>query len=103
MRRSCDDGSRSGFGGRGRALALPLQQLADRLARHGAVLDPVVQTLLVDPELDRIAKRIVDAQLLDEAAVARAAAVGGDNAVEGDLLAASAGQSDGHGHWIIVS
>ena len=35
---------------------------------------------------------IVDAELLDESTVARAAPIGGDDAVEGNLLAASAGQ-----------
>src|SRR6185436_10448043 len=94
---------RSGFGGRGRALALPLQQLAHGLARHRAVLDPVLQALLVDAELDRVAQRVVDAQLLDEAAVARAAPVRRNDAVERNLLAACAGQSDFDGHLLMIS
>jgi hypothetical protein len=44
-------------------------------------------------------KRVVGAQLLEEAAVAGHAAVGGDDAVEGTLFRAAAGQSDFHCHW----
>ena len=61
-------------------------------------LSQCVEALLVDPELDRLAQGIVDPELLDEAAIARAAAIGGDDAIEGNLLAAGAGESNGYGH-----
>ena len=68
------------------ALALPAQELAHRLAGQCAVLDPVVEPRLVDAKLDRVAQRVVDAELLDETSVARAAPIGGHDAVEGTFL-----------------
>jgi len=58
----------------------------------------VLETLLVDPELDWLANRIVDTELLDEAAIARAAPIGGHDAIERNLFAACAGESDFNGH-----
>jgi hypothetical protein len=46
-----------------------------------------------------LTKWIVDADLLDEAAVAGAAAIGDNDAVERSLLAASASESKSYGHW----
>src|SRR4029079_14112394 len=94
--------ARSGLGGGGGGLPLPAKKLAHGLAGHRPVLDPVVQALRVDAELDRVAQRVVDAELLDEAAVARAAAIGGHDAVERNLLAACAGQSDCYGHFVVT-
>src|SRR5215471_21096316 len=63
-----------------RRAPLPPQELGDGLAGQRAVVEPVLEALLVHAELDGITEGIIDAQLLDEAAVARAAAVGGDDA-----------------------
>jgi hypothetical protein len=59
------------------------------------------EALLVDPELDRLAHRVVDAQLLDESTVAEAAPIGGHHTVEGNFFPAGAGETNDYGHgWV---
>src|SRR3954470_1102631 len=100
MRRTNDGGLR--FRGCRGGATEPAQELAHRLAGQRAVLDPVVQSRLVDAELDRVAQRVIDTELLDETSIARAAPIGGHDAVKRDLLAASAGQSDCYGHRFVT-
>src|SRR5215831_15883115 len=85
------------LGRRRRALGL-LDQLADGVRRRGPDLQPVRHAHLVVAQLRRIAGRIVDTELLDVAAVARAARVGGDDAVERSLLGSLAREADLDGH-----
>ena len=70
-------------------------QFANRLAGHGANGHPMAEAVLIDTNLRRISQRIVNAQLLDETAIAGAAPVGGHNTIEGNFLAAAAGESNG--------
>src|SRR5436190_4700321 len=48
-------------------------------------------------------QRIVIAEALDEAAVARRAAVGGDDVIERPLLGSGAGHADNDWHWVVLS
>src|SRR5687767_4262937 len=84
----------SGMGLRLRSVRL--DQGAERVARTRALLHPVAVLLEVEAEL-RLA-RVVVADLLDEAPIARRAAIGRHDAVERLLLAALAGQPDADGH-----
>ena len=58
----------------------------------------MIEARSVELDLGRLAQRIVDADLLDEATIARAAAVGSHDTVEGSFLAASASETKGYGH-----
>src|SRR3989440_12121389 len=66
--------------------SLPLQQAARRLARLCALLQPLLHFFHVDLDLDRVGHRVVVAEVLDEAAVARRARVRHHEAVEGVFL-----------------
>jgi hypothetical protein len=55
----------------------------------------VLESLRIDADLGWRAQGIVDAYLLDEAPIAGASLVGRDDAVERDLLAANACESNG--------
>jgi hypothetical protein len=55
-------------------------------------------TRCIEPDLGWVAQGVVDTDLLDETAVARTAAVGGDDAVKGGFLAASASETESYGH-----
>src|SRR5262249_4567826 len=84
-----------------RGLPLPAKQLGDRLAGDRTDGEPVLEPRLVDAELHRLANGVVDAQLLDEASVARAAPIGGHHAIEGNLFSAGAGETNDYGHgWV---
>src|SRR5437763_3824542 len=48
-------------------------------------------------------QRIVVAEALDEAAVARRTAVGGDDVIERPLLGSGAGHADDDWHWLVLS
>src|SRR5690606_2814123 len=75
-----------------------LQQLSNALGRLGTLGQPVVGTFLVDGQLHFTASgdRVEEADALDETAVARIAAVGHDQVVEGALLGAATGETDGY-------
>src|SRR5690606_24707846 len=79
---------RSGLGG--------LVQVGDLVAELRALPDPVLDPLDVhfDALLGAGGDRVVEAHALDVAAVARAAAVGDDDVVEGALLGAATGEAD---------
>src|SRR5689334_16209405 len=79
-----------GSGGGGRHLAA-VEQLTHGHRGLRALRQPVIETLVVEADLDRRAGRIVNADVLDEATVARVARVGDDDAVVRRLLPACAG------------
>jgi hypothetical protein len=56
----------------------------------------MLQPLRINSDLGRGTQGIVNAQLFYEPAIARAAPIRRDDAVKWDLLAAAAGESDGH-------
>src|SRR5207249_1176237 len=66
--------------------SLPLQQAARRLAWLCALLQPLLDFVHVDLDLDRFRHRVVVPEVLDKAAVARRARVRDHQAVEGVLL-----------------
>src|SRR4029453_16095466 len=66
------------------------QQLGHRLGRLGTLGQPGRRLLGVDLDLGGLVVGVVDAEVLEEAPVARAARVGDDDAVEGGLLGAHA-------------
>src|SRR5690606_13544404 len=77
-----------------------LEEAGDAVGRLGAVREPVLDALEVDlhPVLVVLRQeRVVGAELLEEAAVARHAAVGGDDRVMRALLGPAAGEPDLHG------
>ena len=73
------------FGSRLR-IEVPGDQRADRVRRLRALLQPVVDALPVDVDEGRLGARIVVTEDLDEAAVARGARIGDDDAEERTLL-----------------
>src|SRR6185295_3359359 len=84
--------ARAALGG---ALRL-LDQARDRRREQSAVTGPVLDAVERDPEglLAAGSDRVVEANALDEAAVAAQARVGDDDVEEGALLRAAAGQPD---------
>jgi hypothetical protein len=68
-----------------------LRELLHLVARLRAASDPVLQTLLVEHDRRGIGLRVVVADRLDEAAIARRALVGDDHAPDRVLLAPHAG------------
>src|SRR5256886_7801433 len=66
--------------------SLPLQQAARRLARLCALLQPLLDFVHVDLDLDRLRPRGVAPAMLGKAAVARRARVRHHETVEGGLL-----------------
>src|SRR5262245_14657054 len=80
-------------------LAARLDQLGHGVRRARAHRQPVGEARLVEADLHRRGVGVVDADVLDEATVARRARVGRDDAVEGALLASLAGEPEVHGHW----
>src|SRR4249919_2214886 len=94
--RTSREARRRGSGGRRGGLAGLLGEIGDLVRHLRALADPVVQAVHV--ELDALfaagGDRVVETQALDVAAVARAAAVGDDDVVEGALLRATAGKAD---------
>jgi hypothetical protein len=58
----------------------------------------MLDTRCVELDLGWITQRVVDTELLDEATIARTAAVGGDNPVKRCFLAASARETESYGH-----
>ena len=77
-----------------------LHQLLHRVGRLGAARDPVLEALLVDRDRRGLRLRVVVADRLDEAAIARRALVGDDHAPDRILLAAHAGEPDSYGHRV---
>src|SRR5574337_1419990 len=86
-------------GGLGRLL----HQTGHRRGQLGAVLLPVGHALGIDHQalLALGSDGVVVTHALDEAAVATAAGIGGDDVVEGALLGAAAGEAD-HNHFGIL-
>src|SRR5690606_4493961 len=82
--------------GGGSGLLVVLVQRGDLVAHLRAVGDPVLHALVLDHDalLAAGGDRVVVPDALDVAAVARAAAVGDDDVVEGALLGATACKSD---------
>jgi hypothetical protein len=58
----------------------------------------MLDTRDIEPDLSWISQRVIDTDLLDEAAVARTAAVGGNDSVKGCFFAASASETESYGH-----
>src|SRR5919109_178832 len=90
--------SRIGPLGAGRLDALGAQQGRDRLRRAGALLQPVLRPILVDDDQGGVRLRVVLADGLDRATVARRALVGDDNPPDRVLLRPDPAKSDSHGH-----
>src|SRR5688500_18546562 len=84
--------------GAGDADALGPKQAGDRGARLSAMVDPVLRALLVKDDGRRLGLRVVVADRLDRAAVARRSLVGYDNAPDGVLARTHPSQSDSDGH-----
>src|SRR5438128_10145643 len=66
--------------------SLPLQEAARRFARLRALLQPLLHFVDVDLDLHWLGHRVVVAEVLDEAAVARRSRVRHHETVEGMLL-----------------
>src|SRR5438270_14095612 len=66
--------------------SLPLQQAARGLTRLCALLQPLLDFVHVDLDLDRLGHRVVVPEMLDKAAVPRRARVRHHKTVEGVLL-----------------
>src|SRR6202012_5365042 len=74
------------------------QELGDPVRRLGADLEPMRNALLLERDARGVLARqqwIVGPELLDEAAVARAARIGNHDVEERALLGAVAGHADG--------
>ncbi|MCY1175468.1 hypothetical protein D9M73_157100 [compost metagenome] len=82
----------------GSSLGSFLQQLSNALRRLGALAQPVVGAFLVNGQLDfrTGGDRVEETDALYEATVARIAAVGHGQVVEGALLGAATGKTDGY-------
>ena len=83
-----------------------VEEAQDAVGRLGALLQPGGDLLVVEHHAGRIVlglHRVVDADLVDEAAVAGGAGVGDDDAVVGALLGAAAGEADLEGHQSFLS
>src|SRR6266487_2370475 len=76
------------------------EQVGDRLGGLGALGDPAAGLVGVDLDPRGLVGGVVEADVLDEAAVAWAAGVGDHDAVVGRLLHAHAHEADLHGHWV---
>src|SRR5262249_21289072 len=74
-----------------------------RLGRLSADLDPVSPALFVHLELRRLEVRVIRPDRLDELAVARRAAVGGNDVVVRHLLCAGAGEAKNDRHGSVCS
>src|SRR5690606_23856838 len=87
--RSCDSGS---------GLGSFLQQLSNTLRRLCALTQPVGGTLLIDGQLDfrTLGDRIEETDTLNEATIARIAAVGHGQVVERALLGAATGETNSY-------
>jgi hypothetical protein len=73
------------------------EELRHPVGRQGALAQPVGDALVLQADALGVVgrqHRVVAAELFDEAAVARAAAVGDDDVVVGPLLRAGAGKPD---------
>src|SRR5690606_15005613 len=86
--------------GRGFGPGALLDQAVDGLGRQGADADPVVVANAVDLEV--LLARIVEAELLDEATIPWAGALGRDDAVEGTLLGALSGEANRNCHGLCL-
>src|SRR6476619_99706 len=92
--RGCRQRCRSGCGRGG--LGGLLGEIGDLVGHLRTLAHPVVQALDVELDALFVTRRdgVVEPEALDVAAVARAAAVGDDDVVEGALLRAAAGEAD---------
>jgi hypothetical protein len=83
-----------------------LEEACNAVCRLRTVAEPVLDALHIHLHALLAVlgqQRVVGAELLDEAAVARHAGVGGHDAVEGPLLGAATGESDLDGHRLSPS
>ena len=71
-----------------------LEEVADGVGGLGAVGEPLLGEVRVDPDHFGVACGIVDADLLDVLSVTRFSGIGGDDAVERCLLCAHSGESE---------
>src|SRR5579872_3429096 len=81
--------------------AKAVEQAQHAVGRLRALGEPGLGFLLIEHEAARVVLRLQGverADLFDEAAVARRAGVGDDDAIEGALLRAAAGEADFEGH-----
>src|SRR4051812_3961084 len=79
----------------------PVEEPGDAVADLRPLAQPVADTLLVEHDPVGVLgreQRVVAAQPLEEAAVARAARVGGHDPVEGPLLGAAARKTNSNRH-----
>ena len=82
------------------------QEFVHAIRRHRALGDPGlggIQVQLDAVGMIRRQQRIVEADLLDEAAVARIAAVGDDDVLVRTLLGAATGKTNAKSHCIFPS
>src|SRR5487761_1695255 len=89
--------------GGGRCVRNLLDQLPHGIARLCTDLEPAIDMILFDRNARRIKRRVVSADLIDKAAVARRARIRHHDPVEGFLFAAVAAQSDYQCHRISYS
>src|SRR4051812_25724690 len=82
----------------GRLDALGAEERGDRLGRARALLQPVLRPVLVDHDQRGVGLRVVLADRLDRATVARRALVGDDHPPDRVLLAPDPPKSNSHGH-----
>lgn len=79
----------------------PDQQGPDGVGRLGAVIEPVLGPLGVDPQRIGIGFRVVDPDLLDKAAIARPTNVGGNDPIAWLSLSSHTPQSQlNHAGWL---
>src|SRR4029079_3079126 len=82
-----------------------VEEAQDAVGRLGALGEPGLDLLVVENDAGGIVlglHRVVGADLLDEAAVARGARIGNDDAVIGTLLRTTTGETDLQGHGILL-
>src|SRR5439155_11783263 len=77
---------------------LRLEQLAHGVRRLGAALQPRADALFVEDDRRRLGLGVVVAARLDHAPVARGALIGDDDAPDGVLATADAGEAKAYGH-----
>src|SRR5690606_32720017 len=82
--------------------ALPAEQVARRVGRLGALLEPVEDALVVEPHDGGLGDGLVAPEVFDEPAVARAARFGGEEGVDGVLLAPHPAEAEFDGHCGVV-
>ena len=75
-----------------------MNELAHRLAGNRPDGKPMLDARCIELDLFWITQRVIDTDLLDEAAIARTAAVSSYDSVKGCFFAASASETESYGH-----